>query len=280
MDGNVMPAAPAISAAPVAPAKKNELMIGCLIGIGALIVTVITIVVIVIVSQVDYTETYEVATELKPKVYNIYQDYDCGYVREFVKSAYTTDRQYSEYVEGCRTVSNGVDELVVKLGETAGVKQNTEIREEFLAFQKSLAEVMPNQNELEENLKIYEIWHKYVVAKSNLSASSSTEAEVRSAAKILIDSGNETFKTYGEGWLEVTLAYLQAYHAYNNASYFDANKSTLRDEMKNKQTKQDNWVKANQPDVTEMGKVDGGSRVTMYNHYMKLYSLVQEMYES
>lgn len=259
------------------PAKKKKIITGVCVGVGAVVAAIVAVVVIALVTRVDYSESYKVAKELKTKVYNIYQDYDCEYAAEYAKSAYVSEKTYNGYVEGCKTVSDGAEDLVAKLGETAGVKKDKEIKAAFEAFQKSLTEVMPDQAELEESLKIYEAWHRFIVLKDDLRGTSA-ESEVRTAANALINSGNETLKTYGEGWLTVTLAYTQAYQAYYNASYSDPNKSELRTEMNNKQTEQKNWVAANQPDVAEMGKISSASKTTMYNDYTKLYNLIRDTY--
>ncbi len=90
--------------------------------------------------------------------------------------------------------------------------------------------MVPNADELNSKLDLYKTWHSYVVAVDDLSASD-TDAKIQSAANILINSGNDSFKTYGEGWLEQTMNYVRAYRAYQNSSYSDPNRSQLRDDM-------------------------------------------------
>ena len=112
-------------------------------------------------------------------------------------------KTYSEYVEECKNVMSDADGLVSKLAETEGVKRNNDIKAQFESFKTAYDSVVPDTDALSQKLDIYLARHNFVVAASDISYSS-TDAEITAAAKYLIDSGNETLKNYGEGWLENT----------------------------------------------------------------------------
>ncbi len=259
--------------------KKKKLILGISLGVGGVVLAIVVIVVLTMVMKVDYGESYRVAKELKPKVSDINNNYDCSRVIDYVSSNYTNEMTYNGYVEGCVTVTEGVDELVSQLGQTAGVKRNKELKAQYERFQEAIETVMPDGGELKQRLEIYKIWHKFIVAADDLSANSSSDAEIQNAAKVLTESGNEILAEYGTGWLEKTLAYVQAYRTYSNTSYSASNKSELRVERDNRQTERKNWIAANEPDIKEIGGLSFENTSKMYTEFTKLYEMITEMYE-
>lgn len=264
---------------PMDPAKKKKLILGLSLGIGGAVVAIIAIVVVITLMKADYGESYRVAKDLKPKVSSLNSNYDCSRVVDYVSSTYTKEATYNGYIDGCATVAEGVDEMVAKLGQTSGVKRDKELKAQYERFQEAIGTVLPNEDELRQRLNVYKAWHKFVTMVDDLSASKSSDAEVQNAAKILTESGNEVLAKYGAGWLEKTLAYVQAYRAYYNASYSDSNRSNLRTVANDKQTEQKNWVAANKPDITEIGGLSFENSSKMYAEFTKLYDMITELYE-
>lgn len=264
---------------PMDSAKKKKLILGLSLGIGGVIVAIIVIVVASILMRVDYGESYRVAKELKTKVSELNSNDNCSRVVKYVTSTYTEDATYNGYVEGCASVADGVEELVAKLEQTAGVKRDKDLKAQFDRFQEAINSVLPDETELKQRLEVYQIWHKFIVMADNLSASKSSDAEIQSAARVLTESGNQILATYGAGWLEKTLAYVQAYRAYYNASYSDSNKSALRTAMNDRNTEQKNWVAENKPDIAEIGGLSFENSSKMYTEFTKLYDLITDLYE-
>lgn len=264
---------------PMDPAKKKKLILGISLGVGGVLLAIVAIVVLMVVMKVDYGESYRVAKELKPKVSDINNNYDCSRVVDYVSSSYTSETTYDGYVQGCAEIAEGVDDLVSQLGQTAGVKRDKDLKAQYDRFQEAIEAVMPDEDELKQRLEVYKIWHKFMVATNDLSASSSSDAEIQNAAKILTESGNETLAEYGAGWLEKTLAYVQAYRTYSNTSYSASNKSELRVERDNKQAERKDWIAANEPDIKELGGLSFENTSKMYTEFTKLYEMITEMYE-
>ncbi len=260
------------------PATKKKIILGIVIGVAALVAIIIICVVIAIVSHVDYGEAYRQAKDLKDDVAELYTAYDCERVVSNVNSDWTSESNYNKYIEACKDDTAGIDDKIAELEKTAGVRKDSAVKTAFDKFKKEYAAVVPNSEELNSKLELYKTWHSYVVAVDDLSASD-TDAEIQSAANILINSGNDTFKTYGEGWLEKTMEYVRAYRAYQNSSYSDSNRTQLRDDMYSKQTAQRTWVSENKPDITELAPLNFSDTTKMYNAYRDFYELLTATYE-
>ena len=73
--------------------------------------------------------------------------------------------------------------------------------------------------------------------------------------------------------------YVRAYRDYQNSSYSDSNRSTLRDTMYAKQKAQATWVSENEPDITELVPLDFSDMTKMNNAYRDFYNLLVDTYE-
>ncbi len=270
MNGNWQPKPP------MDPAKKKKIILGVSLGVGGVVIALVAVVVASILLKVDYGESYRVAKDLKTKVADINDNYDCERVVDYVNSAYASDTTYAEYVSSCLSMADGVEELVTQLGQTPGIKRDKDLKAQFERFEEAIDSVLPDEAELEQRLKVYETWHKFTVAIDDLSASSSSDAEIQNAAKILTSSGNEVLATYGAGWLEKTQAYIQAYREYYNTPGYSAALTTAKN---NAQTEQKNWIAANKPDIAEVGGLSFENTSKMYAEFTKLYDMIVELYE-
>lgn len=263
---------------PMNPATKKKIILDCIIGAAALVAIIIICIIIAIVSHIDYGEAYRQAKVLKDDVSELYTAYDCERVVSSVNSDWTSESNYNKYIEACKDDTAGIADKIDALEKTAGVRKDSAISSAFDKFKKEYLAIVPGSEELNAKLELYKTWHAYVVAVDDLSASD-TDAKIQSAANILINSGNDTFKTYGEGWLEKTMDYVRAYRAYQNSSYSDSNRSQLRDDMYSKQTAQRTWVSENKPDITELAPLNFADTTKMYNAYRDFYELLTATYE-
>ena len=265
---------------PMDPAKKKKIILVVSICSGIAILGIAAAIIIPILLRVDYGPAYAAAEELKPKIYDIYHSYDCEYVIDYVDSSYTTTKKYSEYIENCKKVYNSeTDELVSKLENTDGVKRNNEIKAEFDKFKTEYVSLSSgNSDELDTKLNLWQARHNFVVAADGLSTSSS-DAEYTAAANYLINSGNDTLKTYGEGWLERRIAINAAYRAWWNASYSNPNYSQLREDYNNKKNEYSDWLAANKPDIKTVAPLNFDDTSKMYSEFTKLYNLISKTYE-
>ena len=115
---------------PMDPAKKKLIIIIVSVVSGLVVIGIALAIILPMVLRVDYATAYNTAKELKPKIYDIYQSYDCEYVVDEVDYSWVSVKTYDEYVEECKKIYNaGTDDLVNQLENTDGVKRNEEIRE-------------------------------------------------------------------------------------------------------------------------------------------------------
>lgn len=262
---------------PMDPAKKKKLIIGFSIGGAVLALGIAAAIIIPILLRVDYAPAYATAKELKPKLYDIYYSYNCEYVVDYVDSVYTSTKSYAEYIEGCKEVySSDTTELVTKLENTDGVKRNNEISTAFAKF-KVEYDTLSSDDSLAAKLDLWQARHNFVYAADDLSYSSSSDAEFTAAANYLINSGNDSLKTYGEGWLERALVVAAAYRAYRAASWQTS--SQLYSEYNNKKSELSDWIAANRPDINTVAPLNFDNTSKMYSEFTKLYDLISATYE-
>ena len=274
------PAAPVVSAPaqPVAPAKKNNgLIIGIIAGASALVVATIGIIIAVILLKVDYSEAYKVAKELKPEVSTVYQGISCMRTLDYVDSVYTSPSSYNDYADECYEAIVKVQDLTPKLGATAGVRKNSEIKAQFEKFSTGLNETLPSADGLKARFDIYKAWHEFKYIGDDI-RTSSADSEVAAAVAPLINSGNAVLKAYGEGWQASVLALNQAYRTYDSLSYSDPNKSSARVAYQDAQASHKNWVAANKPNINQLGGLEFNKSSQMASEWNKLYDLISETY--
>ena len=264
---------------PMDPAKKKRIIVIVLIISGVVVVGVALAIVLPIIFRVDYSTAYNTVNELQPKIYDIYQSYDCRYVVEYVDSTYTSTKSYDEYIEGCKEVYNSeTGDLIDKLENTDGVRRNDEIKIQFGKFKNEYTILSAGDTEeLNYKLGLWQARHNFVVAADDLSYSSS-DAEFTAAANYLINSGNDTLKTYGEGWLERKLDIAAAYRAYDGVSWSNSNYKALRDAYNNKKNEFSDWLAANKPDISTVVPLNFSNASKLYEEFKKLDNLITETY--
>lgn len=263
---------------PMDPAKKKKILKIAAISGGAVVVGVIAIVVIAVVLRVDYSGTYKVAGELKPKMYSALNGSDCDNVIDRVNSTYTNVADYNAMVVACLNAYEDLPEMMKKLGETAGVKRNKEIKAQYDKINQGLSEATPDSSVLEQKLELYKAWHEFHYLYDDLDYAG-TDAEIRKVAMPLINSGNETLKTFGEGFQEKFLEGAQAYRDYNNLSYSSAEKSAARTKFQDLKTAYSNWYAANKPDISELAELKFENNTKLYNEWTKLYDMIRKTYQ-
>lgn len=266
---------------PMDPAKKKKIVIIVSIISALAVVGIALAIILPIVLKVNYSTAYSTAKDLKPSIYDIYQSYDCEYVVDYVDSSYITTKRYDEYIEGCKELySQEVDDLVNQLENTDGVKRNEEIKLQFEKFKNEYNALSAGDADgLSYKLSLWKARHDFIVAADDLSYSSS-DADFAKAASYLINSGNDTLKAYGEGWLEWKKGLAEAYRAYDNESWSNySNYKALRDVFDNKKKEYEDWLATNKPNIKDVAPLDFDDTSKMYNEFNKLYDLISETYQ-
>lgn len=230
-----------------------------------------------------YGQTYRVAKELLPKITNAGQSSSCQFAVSYVNTAGVDRKSYDEYIDACKDLATGINNLILELGDTPGVSWSVEISNQYKDFKALYEEAFPEGEEqktaLIQALNLYQIWHNYVLAVDLLTVDS-TEEDFKAAADVLRTSGDETLAKYGEEWLQKELEYIAAYQVYWDTSYNDPNKEALRAELDIRRTELRDWVNDHRPDVTRLKPITVPDAKPMYNSYLKLYDLIKGAYEN
>lgn len=263
---------------PMDPAKKRKLVRSIMIVLSIILVVAVGSIAASILLKVDYGETYRAAKALKPEVEAVYQNTSCERAIEYVDNTYTKPIDYNKYVEQCLAASGDTSALTQKLGETAGVKRNQEIKDLFDHFSDAVNQSLPDKEELAQRLALYQAWHEYEYLRASLKTDRPDSA-IQAAVAPLLNSNNATLKTYGENWQQSILAVTQAYRNYDNLSFSDPNKTSARITYQNLQTDHNNWVATNKPDITQIGGLDFDNNTELYRAWTKLYNLIKDTYE-
>lgn len=263
---------------PMDPAKKKKIIIGVSAGVGAMVLLIVAAIAIPLLFRVDYSATYNTAKTLKPKLYDIYYSYDCGYVVDYVDSSYTSTKSYDEYIVKCKdTYNNGAASLVVQLGETDGIKKNDELKLQYEKFNNEFSKLTSGSSgDLDAKLDLWQARHNFVVAANDLSYTSSADSEYTTAANYLIESGNDALKEYGEGWLSRSLEVSAAYRAYRATT---TGWSEAYNVYTNKRNELTDWVAANKPDINAVAPLSFSDTSKMYSEFTTLYNMITETYE-
>lgn len=265
---------------PMDPKKKKAIITWSLVAGGVVVLGIAALILVPIIFRVDYSTAYHAVNELEEKIDAISSNYDCGYILDYYDSKYTDQKTFSSYITNCKNTMSGTEELVNKLAETDGVKRNQEISTQFEKVKSLIAQVVPNADDLSEKLKFYEVWHNYDLAfGSDGIKYTAPDSSFQKAANVLIESGIDSLKTYGEGWLESVLKVAHAYQAYDNASYFDSNKSSLRKEYEDRLTEFKDYKTKNLPNIETLAPLKFNDTTKMVDEFNKLDNLITETYE-
>ncbi len=260
------------------PNKKKKLITGLIIGASALTLGILAIIFVPKFFKVNYSETYRQAKALEPKISEIYHNDACDDVADYVLSSYTDNSEYEAYINKCNTIFSGVSGEIDSLGATQGITKNSDLKRLYDQFKSAYASAASNTENLSEKLSYYKAYHQFSLAVDEI-YSSSTDAEINSAANYLIESGSEELKAYGEGWRDHALALVRAYRTYDNVSYSDPNYDAYHDDYYAKRSEHSEWVAENRPDIESLYPIEISDTSDMHDKFEKLYDGIVDVYE-
>jgi hypothetical protein len=256
--------------------KKKIVLFSCLGG-GLVVLGIAAAIVLPIVLKVDYAGAYKVAKELKPKVREMSYSSACESVVSHVYEKYVSERTYNDYVDKCKGQAMNLGDLIGQLGDTDGVGRNDEIKGSFEQFSAAYDQAFGEWENTEKMLPVWAVWHKFVVTSVEYGDG---EGKITAKANILINSGNEKLKKYGEGWLAVTLAAERAYVTYRGTSYSNKDYQTFYNDYKAKTAAQSEFVSANKPAISEVAPLaaDGSRNGAVQTAFDSLYEKIRVAY--
>ena len=235
--------------------------------------------------KIDYSGTYLAAKNLRTEMQKLRSDSNCDRVVEYVNNQYTSKDTFSKYVEGCKTVGEGVDMNVVNaISDTAGVLRDAEVRKRYDILVIAIKTAKEGNSDVEKTLKLYTLWHSWILAESDGNIAHNdwdwTEADLKNASEILINSDVTEFKEYGEKWLILKQEAAVATNLYYHHDPTQTNLSELYNDMVAKQNAFSEFKKENEPDITEIFPLELVDMAKLYSKFEDFYDYLRETYQN
>lgn len=267
--------------------KKQRRLLVIIPSISLILIITLSLVAMVTgVFATDYSKTYSVAKSIKNELQKIRSNTNCEKVIEYNDNTFTSMEIYQGYVEECKKAGRGISEqLIEEMGDTAGVLKDVEVNRRFEAFKVALNESKNGNAEMEKTLNLYSIWHSWILTEASGDKSHNgfewSEADIKDAAKILIESGNEKLAAYGNRWVELkTEAAKAAYKFYHTSESTEVvDYAEAKSDMEAKKTAFSDFQKEKRPDVVTEFPLQQVNLANISVKFEEMYSFIRETYQ-
>lgn len=235
--------------------------------------------------KIDYSGAYLAAKDLRTEMQKLRSDSNCDKVIEYVDNQYTSKDTYAKYIDGCRTAGEGVSmDVVNKVGDTEGVLRDNEVRKRYDILVIAIKTAKEGNSDVEKLLKIYTLWHSWILAEADGNISHNdwdwTESDLKNATDILTESGISEFEEYGEKWLELKTEAAKAYYANYHIDPGQTNLTEIYNNMVTAQNAFSEYKKENEPDIKELYPLELIDMAKLYSKFEDFYDYLRETYQN
>ena len=233
--------------------------------------------------KVDYSGTYFAAKELRNEMQKLRSDASCDKVVEYVSNRYTANDTFNKYIEDCKVVSEGIDDSIVqKVGDTAGVLRDEEVRRRYETLKTAIAAAKEGNKDVNETLNKYSVWHEWIKAESSgdqAYAESWSDADMKKVSNILVESNVKEFQEYGKKWYEMKKAAADAANAYYHHEASEVNLNELHAMLKQKIQEFEDFKKNEEPEISELYPLELVDTAKLYAKFEEFYNYIRETYQ-
>ena len=224
-------------------AKKNQKSKGLIFGIAGgavVVVAAIVVAVVMLTGKPDYNKSYEEVKELYAKLKTFTNGSACEKLSNEGAESDVSEETLKGYISECKNEVKEVSEINRKLGATSGVKKDETLKKKFDDYDAKWQTLVSNEDGLEKDLQAYIAMHQFIVKADEIDVSSNPEGMLE-MGDVLINSGNESLKKYGEAWNENARAVIDAVKKYQSASSA-SDRSKYRTELLNAVDKMEDFL--------------------------------------
>lgn len=265
---------------------QKRLLIIMPAGLVILVVTFSLIATVTGIFATDYSKTYSVAKTIKNELQKIRSNVNCDKVIEYNNNTFTSMEIYQGYVEACKLSIQGIDiKIIDEMADTAGVLKDIEVNRRFEAFKVALNEAKLGNSEAERTLDLYVLWHSWTLTEAAGDKTHNgfewNEEEIKDAAKILIESGNEKLVNYGNRWIELkTEAAKAAYKFYHSSEETEVvDYVAAKSEMETKKNAFLEFQKKERPDMLVDFPLQMVDLANISVKFEEMYNFIRETYQ-
>ncbi len=226
-----------------------------------------------------YQSAYRAAKSLSPLLAAASQTPHCQYVTDYLDDTTVTTATYDTYINGCRETLTNLDPAIAQLAAAPAIGWDSNLSASFQDFKQLYDETLPSPEAAAtqvDSLGLYQAWHAYLIAASQLGADS-PDAAATQAADLLKNSGNEVLSTYATDWLARELDYLAASRRFAE-TVPGPEYEALRREAEQKRNELQAWAAEHAPDLVVITPVASLNLQPLLRSFNSLYERIKRAY--
>ncbi len=180
--------------------KSKTPMVAAIAG-GVIVVAAVLGIAGFMMTRPDYKAAYEKVTEVNESLEKFADDSGCAELMDGFSESSVSNEKIEGYVKTCQDDVKKMTDEIDKLGKMSGVKHDKEVKASFEKVEQAWKKLTSKDTGLEKDLGSFVALHEFIVLAEEADMAEDPEAML-DLGKIMINSGNEKFKQFGESWNE------------------------------------------------------------------------------